>query len=78
MESEIYKQMLADKEMQIIIDNVEYCSVIPFLAEYEETMEIISDEIQMCILGERYSPEEALGGIKEKVEKILLKGRYQS
>ena len=77
MESETYKQMLADKEMQIIVDNVEYCSVIPFLTEYEQTMEIISDEIQMCILGERNTPEETLERMKEQVEKMLLKGRYQ-
>ena len=78
MESETYKQMMADKEMQIIVDNVEYCSVLPFLTEYEETMEIVAEEIQMCILGERYTPEETLERIKGQVEKILPKGRYQS
>ena len=76
MELETYKKMLANKEMQTIIDNINYCSVIPFLPVYEETMEIISKEIQKCVLKEEYTPEESVENIKEQVEEILLKGRY--
>jgi len=73
MESAAYKQMLKDdKNLQSILDNVKYCSLIPFYPEYAETMEIISDEIQSCILKENYSPEQAVDSIAERVEDLLL------
>lgn len=73
MESEIYKQMLKDDEnLQTILDCVKYCSLFPFYPEYTETMEIISDEIQTCILKENYTPEDAVNSIADRVENLLL------
>jgi len=72
MDSEVYKQMLKeDTNLQIIIDHVNSCSLIPFYPEYAETMEIISDEIQNCILDENYTPEKAVYNIKKRVEELL-------
>lgn len=79
MESAAYKQMLKDdKNLQSILENVKYCSLIPFYPEYAETMEIISDEIQSCILKENYSPEQAVDSIAERVEELLLIYRSES
>ncbi|MBQ5870497.1 MAG: ABC transporter substrate-binding protein [Lachnospiraceae bacterium] len=72
MESDTYKEMLEeDENLQIIIDNVNYCSVIPFFSEYDETMEIISDEIQECILKDKYTPEDTVKQIAVRVEELL-------
>jgi len=72
MESDIYKQILKkDSNLQILIDNVRYCSIIPFIPEYAETMDIISDEVQQCILNEEYTPEDAVENIAKRVEALL-------
>ena len=72
MESEQFKQELQmDENLQTIIEQVQYCSLIPFIPEYAETMEIISDEIQSCILKENYTPEKAITSIAERVDLLL-------
>ncbi len=72
MESQLFQQEIKDDEnLQIIIENIKYCSLIPFYPEYAETMEIISDEIQRCILEENYMPEEAIQNIAVRVENLL-------
>ena len=72
MESDQFKQeLLEDRNLQTIIEQVQYCSLIPFIPEYAETMEIISDEIQSCILKENYTPEKAVALIADRVEQLL-------
>ena len=72
LESPLFQQEIKDDEnLQIIIENIRYCSLIPFYPEYAETMEIISDEIQRCILEENYMPEEAIQSIAADVENLL-------
>lgn len=78
MESDAYKQeLMEDKNLQIIISHVKYCSLIPFYPEYAETMGIISEEIQNCILKENYTPEEAVQSIAGRVEELLLMYRTE-
>ena len=72
MESEQFKtELQSDQNLQTIIEQVQYCSRIPFIPEYAETMEIISDEIQNCILKENYTPEKAVSEITDQVELLL-------
>ena len=72
LESPLFQQEIKDDEnLQIIIENIRYCSLIPFYPEYAETMEIISDEIQRCILEENYMPEDAIQSIAADVENLL-------
>ena len=79
MESETYKEVLnEDANLQTIIEYIKYCSLIPFVPEYAETMEIITEEIQNCILKENYMPEEAVQKIAERVEQLLSTYRIGS
>ena len=79
MESEAFKNTLKnDKNLQIILDNVKYCSLFPFYPEYAETMEIISEEIQNCILEEQHDPEESVQNISSRVEELFLIYRNES
>ena len=60
-----------DPNVQLIVDNVEYCAEATFIPEYAETKEIIASEIQKCILEEGYSPEEAIQNVADRVEKLF-------
>lgn len=71
-ESETYKKMIEeDPNLQIIVDNVEYCAEATFIPEYAETKEIIANEIQKCILEDNYTPEQAVQSIADRVEKLF-------
>lgn len=72
MESETYKQMIADDpNLQVIIDNVQYCAEATFIPQYAETKEIIANEIQKCILESNYTPEQAIESLAERVAKLF-------
>lgn len=72
MESDGYKEMIErDANLQIIVENVKYCSMITFIPEYKETSDIIAEEIRTCILEEHYLPETAVKHMAERVEKLL-------
>lgn len=60
-----------DPNLQIIVDNVEYCAEATFIPEYAETKEIIANEIQKCILEEDYTPEEAMQSTADRVAKLF-------
>lgn len=79
MESESYKEIIEqDANLQLIVDNVKYCSMITFIPEYKETSDIIAEEIRTCILEEHYSPETAVEHMAERVEKLLRSYRNKS
>ncbi len=71
-ENEDYIKMVEeDPNLQIIVDNVQYCAEATFIPEYAETKEIIANEIQKCILEDGYSPEDAIASLAERVEKLF-------
>ena len=72
IENEDFQKMVEeDPNVQLIVDNVEYCAEATFIPEYAETKEIIASEIQKCILEEGYSPEEAIQNVADRVEKLF-------
>lgn len=73
METEEYKQMVAeDPNLQIIVNQVEFTTYkTPFIPQYQEAKEIFANEIQKCILEDAYTPEMAVEGINERVNKLF-------
>lgn len=68
---EYLKMVEEDPNLQIIVDNVQYCAEATFIPEYAETKEIIANEIQKCILEEDYTPEDAVQSIADRVAKLF-------
>lgn len=68
---EYLKMVEEDPNLQIIVDNVQYCAEATFIPEYAETKEIIAIEIQKCILEEDYTPEDAVQSIADRVAKLF-------
>lgn len=60
-----------DPNLQVIVDNVQYCAEATFIPEYAETKEIIANEIQKCILEDDYTPEEAMQSTADRVAKLF-------
>lgn len=60
-----------DPNLQVIVDNVQYCAEATFIPEYAETKEIIANEIQKCILEEDCTPEETTQNIADRVAKLF-------
>lgn len=68
---EYLKMVEEDPNLQIIVDNVQYCAEATFIPEYAETKEIIANEIQKCILEDDYTPEDAVQSIADRVAKLF-------
>lgn len=71
-EQDSYKQMVTeDPNLQVITDNVQYCAEATFIPEYAETKDIITNEMQKCILEENYAPEDAVQSMDDQVAKLF-------
>lgn len=71
-EQDSYKQMVAeDPNLQVITDNVQYCAEATFIPEYAETKDIITNEMQKCILEDNYTPEEAVQSMADQVAELF-------
>ena len=71
-EQDSYKQMVEeDPNLQVITDNVQYCAEATFIPEYAETKDIITNEMQKCILEDNYTPEEAVQSMADQVAELF-------
>ena len=71
-EQDSYKQMVEeDPNLQVITDNVQYCAEATFIPEYAETKDIITNEMQKCILEDDYTPEEAVQSMADQVAELF-------
>ena len=60
-----------DPNLQVITDNVQYCAEATFIPEYAETKDIITNEMQKCILEDDYTPQEAVQSMADQVAELF-------